>query len=113
MTTKDFKHLIGQEIWVIPTYNSICRNISIEEQIKSTTLLKVGKTNLITQLGNYECNGGCDRHNYGYLHFRSLQEANEYLLSVNLHRELQDMLRYNNYSFTYQQLLQAKEILTK
>lgn len=113
MTTKDFKHLLRQEIWVIPTYNSIYRGLPLIEQIKSTELLKVGRTNLTTKLGSYECNGECNRHNYGYLHFVSLQDAKEYLWSINLQQELSRMLQFRNPNFTYQQLLQVKEILTK
>ena len=112
MTTKDFKHLIGKEIWVIPSNNFIRRGVPLIEQIKSTELLKVGRTNLTTKLGNYECNGGCDRHNYGYLHFISLQEAKEYLLSIDLQQEISRMVQFRNPKFTYQQLLKVKEILT-
>ena len=111
MTTKDFKHLIGSDIWVIPTANSIHRNTPLIEQIQTTKLLKVGRTHLTTELGNYACDGGYDRLNYGYLHFISLQEAKEYLWSIDLQQEIVRMLQYRASNFSYQQLLKVKEIL--
>ena len=111
MTTKDFKYLTGQEIWVIPTGNSVCRNTPLIEQIQTTKLLKVGRTHLTTGLGNYACDGGYDRFNYGYLHFISLQKAKEYLWSIDLQQEIVRILQYRAFNFSYQQLLKVKEIL--
>jgi len=113
MTAKDFKHLINQEVFVIPTGNSVQRKVPLKEQIVATRLLKAGVKNLLTTLGNYAWDGAYNQNSYGYKHFTSKQAAEEYLLSISLRRKLVEMLqRESAATCSYTNLLKIEEILT-
>lgn len=79
LTQKQLKLLISKEIFTLPTNNSILRNKPIEEQIKKQTVLSCGRVLVEYTTGKYPIDGGCDKHNFGYIPFSSEQSALDYL----------------------------------
>lgn len=109
---KQFKPLIGQTIYLIPTGNSIDRRIPIEEQITRSVLLKVGSTTLTTIKGRYAINGTLDRSNFGYLHFTTEQAAKEYFLKCHIEAELRKIFSTPT-EISYKTLLTIKQLIDK
>lgn len=109
---KQFKPLIGKEIYLIPTGNSIDRRIPLEEQITRSVLLKVGNTTLTTIKGRYAIDGTIDRSNFGYLHFTTEQAAKEYFLKCHIEIELRKVFNTST-EISYETLLAIKQLIDK
>ena len=77
----ELKALKGQEVWLIPLYNSVKKGTSLIEQITSDVIEKCGsKMFYLLNSGGYSFDDGyCNSYNYGYLPFRSKQDALDYL----------------------------------
>ena len=79
LTQKQLKLLIGKEIFTLPTYNSIVITRPLEEHLKKQTVLSCGSVLVEYVTGKYPIDGGCDKHNFGYIPFSSEQSALDYL----------------------------------
>ena len=104
MNIKQFKPLIGQDIYLIPTGNSVKRGVSLDQQIRKSKLLKVGRTNLTTEEGVYNFEGIEDKHNFGYKHFPTLQYAENYFAKKVWEGEIHELFRYGSTSLSYDQV---------
>lgn len=115
MTIKKFKPFIGNYIYRIPTGNSVHRGVPLKEQIEEVTLLKVGNKLLTTTRGcgeeSYDWEGHYNAHNYGYIHFITKQEAEEYFLKKELELEFRKAFQYGTTKFTAHALELAWSIL--
>ena len=110
LTQKQLKLLIGKEIFTLPTNNSILRNKPIEEQIKKQTVLSCGRVLVEYATGKYPIDGGCNKHNFGYIPFSSEQSALDYL-SV---KKFTEELKYINLDHLFiGQVNMIKEIIGK
>ncbi len=94
----ELKALKGQEVWLIPLYNSVKKRTSLIEQITSDIIEKCGSKMfyLLNNGGGYSFDDGyCNSYNYGHLPFRSKQDALDYL-------EVEDFIskiKYEDLSF--------------
>ena len=88
----ELKALKGLEVWLIPLYNAIERRRPLIEQITSDIIQKCGsKMFHLTKSGGYSFEGGyCNSNNYGYLPFKTRQDALDYL-------EVEEFLRKIKY----------------
>lgn len=81
LEANELKTLKGQEVWLIPLHNAIKRRTPIIEQITSDILEKCGsKMYHLKKSGGYVFDDGyCNSANYGYLPFRTREDALDYL----------------------------------
>lgn len=77
----ELKALKGQEVWLIPLHNAMERKRPLIEQITSGIIQKCGsKMFHLTKSGGYSFEDGyCNSNNYGYLPFKTKQDALDYL----------------------------------
>jgi len=81
----ELKALKGQEVWLIPVYNAVNNSSPLSEQITSGIVDKCGnKMFYLTKVKNGWSVGCsfddyCDSNNYGYMPFKSKQDALDYL----------------------------------
>lgn len=78
----ELKALKGQEVWLIPLHNSVRREKPLNEQIRSGIIEKCGSKmfHLKNDSGGYIFDYGyCNSNNYGYLPFKTKQDALDYL----------------------------------
>lgn len=110
LEANELKALKGREIWLIPLHNAKQRKIPLIEQITSDILQKCGsKMFHLTKSGGYSFDDGyCNSNNYGYLPFKSKQDALDYL-------EIEDFLtkiRFQDLSFLgINEVRKIKEII--
>lgn len=94
----ELKALKGQEVWLIPLHNSVRRGTSLFEQVRSGIIEKCGSKmfHLKNHDGGYMFDYGyLNSSNYGYLPFKTKQDALDYL-------EVEEFLRnikFQNLSF--------------
>ncbi len=111
--SKNFKSLVGQTIYLIPTGNNVYRRTPIREQILEATLLRVGKLTITTNFGTYKINGEYNnRYNCGYIHFESKQLAEEYFLKDDIENYIKDIFRHKT-ELTYSTLQTIKQLIDK
>ncbi|AXH16456.1 hypothetical protein CP985_13585 [Malaciobacter mytili LMG 24559] len=81
LEAKEMKLLKGQEVWLIPQTNSVRRGIPLKEQIITDVVEKCGNKMfyLKTNNGGYSFDDYCNTANYGWLPFKSNQDALDYL----------------------------------
>lgn len=96
LEANELKDLKGQEVWLIPLHNAMERKRPLIEQITSGIIQKCGsKMFHLTKSGGYSFEDGyCNSNNYGYLPFKTKQDALDYL-------EVEDFLskiKYENLS---------------
>ena len=105
MSTKHFKPFIGQDIYLLPTGNNVRRSTPLTDQVQVRKLIKVGRTNLTTELaGTYNYQGKLDRHNAGYIHFCTKEDVDNYFKSNELRTYFADLFRYHSDNLSYDQL---------
>lgn len=106
----ELKDLKGQEVWLIPLHNAKQRKVPLIEQITSDIVVKCGsKMFHLTNNGGYSFEDGyCNSNNYGYLPFRSKQDALDYLEI----EEFLSKIKYENLSFLgIDEVRKIKEII--
>ena len=106
----ELKALKGQEVWLIPLYNAKQRKIPLIEQITSDIIVKCGSKmfHLANSDGYSFEKGYCNSYNYGYLPFKSKQDALDYLEI----EEFLSKIKYENISFLgIDEVRKIKEII--
>ena len=93
----ELKALKGQEVWLIPLHNAVARSLPLIEQITSDIVKKCGsKMFHLTRSGGYSFDDGyCNSNNYGYLPFKTKQDALDYLEV----EKFLSKLKYENLSY--------------
>lgn len=76
----------------------------MDQQIRKSKLLKVGRTNLTTEEGVYNFNGEWSVHNCGYIHFPTLLDAENYFAKKVWEGEIRELFRYGSTSLSYDQI---------
>lgn len=81
LESNELKALKGQEVWLIPLDNAIQRKTSLIEQITSDIIEKCGNKmfHLKKSGGYYFDYGYCNSQDYGYLPFKTKEDALDYL----------------------------------
>lgn len=87
---EDLKELIGKEIYLVPKANSISRSSNLSNQIKKDILEKCGKSKFHLKMYGSFYILGYSANNYGYIPFRTEQEAFNYLEKEQFERDLKN-----------------------
>lgn len=102
------KKEIGTTICCIPTYNSVNRNIPLEEQLLEDKLIKITDKRFTLESNGTWIFNGLDADNNGYIPFKNKQEALNYIESQKVYAQLKQMYYHE---FSVNQLLEIKKIL--
>ncbi len=108
LESDELKALKGQEIWLIPLDNAAKRRVPLNEQITSGILEKCGTKMFYLSTGGYSFENYCNPHNFGYMPFKTKQDALNYL-------EVKDFvskIKYEDLSFLgIDEVRKIKEII--
>lgn len=87
LTLKKMKKMIGEDIYLLPTGNSVNRAVPLSSQILQSVIAKVGTRKIHVEniaVGSFHENGKYDSNNFGYLGFALEQDARDYLTCKSL-----------------------------